>query len=131
MKSLNVIFHVIPPGLLQLSRKYFSAVNNPINRRLLCVDPVTSIYCWVIGDALERLRIFHKLEPSFPPNYPPLTVHTFFSLKIKVSNQICSRPTMSLEAEATTLYEARFNFQVELEKTQKKIEESAKRKTGE
>ena len=31
---------------------------------------------------------------------------------------------MSLEAKATKLYEARFKFQVELEKAQKEIEES-------
>ena len=35
---------------------------------------------------------------------------------------------MSLEAKATKLYEARFKFQVELEKAQKEIEESVKKK---
>ena len=57
-----------------------------------------------------------------------MTVHTFFSLEVKVLNQICSRPTMSLEAKATKFYEARFKFQVELEKAQKVIEESAQKK---
>ena len=129
MNSLNVNFHVIPPGLLQLSRWYFSAVNNPTNRRVLCVDPVTSVYSWVIGDALERPRIFHKLGPSFPLNSPLLDDCTYiFFLEVKVLNQICSRPTMSLEAKATKLYEARFKIQVELEKAQKEIEESVQKK---
>ena len=35
---------------------------------------------------------------------------------------------MSFEAKATKLYEARFKFQVELEKTQKEIEESVQKK---